>query len=242
MNNILSDTSRFKGRKTYLAQIRDGEVRIQEPKDAVKFFKTLLKYKDDPINFLNQFDDDEENLFVTKALERSILYTEDDFLKPIFEILEVLEKDVFMYALKSKVEELLYKPLFELQNNFILKEMAKRVKEEILEDRHISSVAYFLMKLVNMKGPSGPQVKENKFVQEIVNKLQHCTAKSVRPLMTAFAESNLIPMRDAAEEMRIPGVRDHDNDKENYKEIHIVPTPKELNCDERPFIPEVGKW
>ncbi len=37
--------------------------------------------------------------------------------------------------------------------------------------------------------------------------------------------------------MRPPGVRDHDNDAECFRDIEIIPTTRELECDEQPYLP-----
>ncbi len=37
--------------------------------------------------------------------------------------------------------------------------------------------------------------------------------------------------------MRPPGLREHDNDKVSFRDVHIVPSQSEIMCEEQPYLP-----
>ena len=52
--------------------------------------------------------------------------------------------------------------------------------------------------------------------------------------------NELVSLKSAQRIMRLPETRDHDNDKENFCSISIIPTTSELQCKEATFLPSAG--
>ena len=118
-----------------------------------------------------------------------------------------------------------------------------------------AAVAWFVLKLAQKSA-----VREDPAIIEIVQELRKSTACGAKDLSaqldTMFNCSNVdnlkselheadplslhaatLSLQAAKASMRPPGTRDHDNDKENFRDIDCVPTPSELNCTEKPFLP-----
>ena len=75
-------------------------------------------------------------------------------------------------------------------------------------------------------------------VLKAVELLQKSDAAGARELATAFgggtqAMPEVLSLQAARSIMRLPGLRDHDNDPQVYRDICIVPTPSELQCREQ---------
>lgn len=157
-------------------------------------------------------------------------------------------------AYLTAAQDAWYKPMF--ANEQLMAELERNVIKRGQFSKHDTTVAYSLLQLAKLPGETGSAVRSCARVLRMVDVLKRSTEAGAKSLTVAFSQwesdaeganglaanraSATKSLMHAQAEMRPPGVRDHDNDKENYRDICIIPTPRELNCTEAPFIPDKG--
>ena len=105
------------------------------------------------------------------------------------------------------------------------------------------AIVWLLIKLATQS----QKVRQDPAVLELAQLLKHAAgATELETLLgrTADGDGAVASPFDSLEApkgaMRPPGCRDHDNDRENFRDVCIVPTAAELRCPEEPYLPPLG--
>ena len=229
-------------RTSYVDQLKEGVKHINNPADAHKLFRQLMKNKETPEYLALTFDHK-----LQPALRTAIMVLEPDISETI-ELISALAVEKLSYgAFKSRVL-LWFQAIFETPG--FIDEVLVQSNADTLHDP--AAVAWFLVKLaqdVNTR----TLVRDDPAVVQIVNQLQVNNAAGASELATLFAstatndsaaeptntDQQFVYLHEAKSVMRPPGTREHDNDPQDFREIQIVPTTAELACGEQPYLPPV---
>ena len=138
----------------------------------------------------------------------------------------------------------------------LVAELTQLMKRGALQDHAVTAVAYCLVNAASQTGAAGTKVRTDDGVLGLVALLQQSTARGAKELAVMFpseqkAQRNVaacpssntpatpavVSLSAAKMVIRPPGERDHDNDKQNFRDITITPTPRELSCHEPAYLP-----
>jgi len=231
------------GRKSFVNRLKDGEAMLKTPSDARQLFHQFSKDFVTPEELALMFDDR-----LAEVLKDAIrlLYPN---ISLVLKMLEKLGVDHLNYGVYKAKVRICLSAVYEVPE--FLDAVREKWKNNLALDPAV--IAWFLLKIADdNKVRSDPNV-----LQVVEELLEHREARGMRQLgnelITVFKPSaeiagseeiknnqKLSISLDAAKEaMRRPGVRDHDNDKENFRDIAIIPTASELLDKEGPYLPPV---
>ena len=141
----------------------------------------------------------------------------------------------------------------------LIAELTRSMKVAKLQDDDVAAVAYCLVNAASQTGEAGARVRNNSGVLGLVALLRQSTARGVKELAVMFPSVQekqdgaakgasadtppapaVVSLAAAKMVVRPPGERDHDNDKHNFRDISITPTPSELSCQEPAYLPPMA--
>ena len=235
-------SSNSSGRNTFVDKVKDGRLPLNNVRTVVMFLRKVLE-KPTPqqvAEFLGVGFGDK--------LKEATMMLGTDIVQPLQLIKSLGASSLTGVYHDYKVK--CYQQLYD----------AAQFKETL--NRHIRSpscadhltVIWFLTTLGMAKARDGICVKDDPLVMNMVDYLSASSQGGTRELANVFIhfrqgntaaaaapELMSIEAGSLAPAMRPPGTREHDNDKINFREILIMPTPKELDfaftSDESPYLP-----
>ena len=223
-------------RNKFLERLRSGESSLQDPRDAEQFLKAMQNAPEQLVLMFNK------NLFKCLKDAIMILYPRIGLVE---NLLGVLGNEKLSFGiLKTKVFSI-FKTIYETPG--FMDCLMDQLQNENIQDP--ACIAWFLLKLSSER-----DVREDHVVIKMVDMLSKRSELGVSTLSrqlsvvfhpTTYAESMLTEpylssMNIARQSMRPPGLRDHDNDMTNFRDICVIPTPNEVDCEEQPYLPHPG--
>ena len=236
-------------------KLRRKEAEINNPRDAEQLFRQLLKRAGTPEDLALTCD-----TALLPALKEALAVTcgpNADLAQPLA-LLAALGAEKLSHGVYASRVQATFQAFHESPG------FLQAVKVALLDNtlRDPAAVAWMLLKLA----PESEAVRQCKDpdVRDVVELLKQSTAPGMSALAprlaTLFASVSAPPSDDAEASglssgsdggglagpeslqaaktaMRPPGVREHDNDPEDFRSVSIVPTPSELNCPEAPYLP-----
>ena len=225
------------GRPSFLDRLRSQETAINNPRDAEQLFRQILKYDDAPEQIVLLCD-----AKLQPALASAVMTLQPN-IAPVVRLLAALGAEKLSHGVFKSKALLCFCTIYEASGftDTVLAQLAQGT----LGDP--AAIAWSLVKLAQ----GVPQVHDDPTILQIVDLLRTSKAAGATQLATMFAsvkappdldrtpatDQGLVSLQAAKAAMRPPGVRDHDNDKADFRQISIIPTPKELDCSEQPYLP-----
>ena len=240
-------------RLSYLDSLRLGEKTLDNPRDAEQVFKQLLRKSDRPEMLAVACDEK-----LLPVLKDALAITAGQLDVPV-QLLAALGAEKLSHGAYAGFVVAAFRAFFEAPG--FLGAVRSALLDGSLQDP--AAVAWMLIKLAcevkEVRQQRDPDLKE------VVELLKTCTKPGMAALTprlnTLFARvtapagdevseddedaaaygsaqgTPMVSLEAAKAAPRPPGVRDHDNDPEDFRSISITPTPSELNCRERPYLP-----
>jgi hypothetical protein len=238
---------------SYIDKLKCGEKEIMNARDAQQFFKILSRDYQDCTKLALNFDEDMDHV-LKKATE--LLYPDVSEPMKLLAAMggEALTQGVYKDRTLRCFETLYGAELFVITLTqhlttgrltgptdhstiawFIL-QLGKSGNEEVLKDPLAREQIEFFKMSSNQVG--FPQLSGQLDVVFQANTMDSGKEEVIESDdVGATAETGAVSLDAAQRMMRPPGVRDHDNDKENYRTISIIPTTRELQSKEGPYLP-----
>ena len=239
---------------SYVDKLKCGDKELDNIRDAQQFFNILSRDYEDGKKLALHFDEDMDHVLKEAT---QLLYP--DFTEPMKLLAamggEALTQGVYkdrtqhcFEALYGSVcffstltEQLITGRLTGPEDHstiawFIL-QLGKNGNEEVLNDPLAREQIEYFKKSSNQVG--FPQLSHQLDVVFHANKNDSREEEAIERNDDAGdpAETGFVSLEAAQRMMRPPGLRDHDNDKKNYRAISIIPTTSELQSTERPYLP-----
>ena len=237
---------------SYVDKLKCGDKELCNTRDACQFFKILSKDYEDEKKLVLNFDREMESV-----LKEACELLSPDLSEPLkllaalggealtmgvykermlscFQTLYNSTDFILTLLQKLKTERLVVDNSHSVIAWFLI-QLGKTGDEEILVDPHLKAIILFL-ESSNQVG--FPQLSQQLEVVFQLQKLDHTVREMIE---SGVDDDNFESLQSAQQAMRPPGVRDHDNDKENFRSISIVPTTSELQCQEGAYLPLMGK-
>jgi hypothetical protein len=233
--------------------LRRREKTVNNPTDADQVFRQLLKKAATPEDLALSCDAQ-----LLPVLQQCLAIVAPNLQQPL-QLLAALGAEKLSYGIYASCVQATFRAFLEAPG-FIA-----TVRTELLGDTlsEPAAIAWMLLKLApemdKLRQCLDPAVKET--VQLLLTSSAPGMDALKARLATVFASvapppssdgsgwadaagdddgsAALLPESLAAAKavMRPPGVRDHDNDHQDFRSIKIIPTPAELNCKEGPYLP-----
>lgn len=242
----------FQKKTPYLDLLRRKEKTVNNPRDAEQVFRLLLKRKDSPEDLALTCDS-----ALLPVIQQCLAIQNNNLVQPL-ELLAALGAEKLSYGLYASCVLGVFRAFLEAPG--FMGAVHRALLDDSLPDP--AAVAWMLLKLA----PSHEELRQcrDPVVRDVVQQLLHSPRIGMEVLVprmrTVFASVSPptapgmpgIPQNaNRPEELpesleaakaapRPPGVRDHDNDRADYRSIQIIPTPSELNCEETPYLPSIG--
>ena len=238
--------------QSFIEKLKNGEKKLQNTRDAQQLFNQFSKKFDDPGRLTLMFNEK-----LVSVLQHATQILHPDITEPL-KLLQVMggEEALNHGIYKSKMLSC-YRGLYNSEdfNDNLLKRLSTGRSRD-----HDSTVAWFLLQLGKDTSPDSLDLRSNPTVLGLIDILKTSTQQGFpelsKQLAVVFSESKysdghdtdktstheeaVVSLKAAKALMRPPGVRSHDNDKKNFRDISIIPTTRELECDEDAFLPSVG--
>lgn len=236
--------------QSYIDKLRSGEKTLDNVRDAQQFFKMLSKDYNDNTRLALKFDEEMENV-----LERATNLLHPDMNEPL-KLLAAMGGEALIHGVYKERTLRCFTILYNA-TDFILKLTEQMTTGRLRGAKDHSVIAWFLLQL----GKSGNEdVLNNPLVWDQIDFFKTSDQVGFPQLshqlgvvfLAIGPEVNLqgsvstdgkpgaidsLSLEAAQRMMRPPGVRDHDNDKENFRAISIIPTTRELQCQESAYLP-----
>ena len=233
-------------RLSYLESLRQGKKTLQKPRDAEQVFRQLLRKSERPEVLAIECDEK-----LLPILKDAIAMTAGQLEAPL-QLLAALGAEKLSYGVYSGFVLAALRAFFEAPG--FIAAVKAHLKDGRLQDP--AAVAWMLIRLA----PVVEDVRQcrDPDLEELVELLKDSKLPGMGALApklgTLFArvaapvdsegmdaggtldQSSSVSLEQAKAAPRPPGVRDHDNDPEDFRSVSIVPTPSELNCQERPYL------
>jgi hypothetical protein len=237
---------------TYIDKLKSGEKQLGNLRDAQQFFRILSRDYEDCKRLVLKFDEAMENVLMEAT---NLLYP--DISEPLKLLGAIGQEEALTHGVYRGRTLSCFKTLFHAPN-FMLVLSQKLQTDNIQGPKDHSIIAWFLLQL----GKTGDEeILQNPLAQDVIEIFK--TSNQVgfpqlfNQLKTVYQQTmntkEQDTFQDALEDlpfgnttdslvaaqllMRPPGVRNHDNDKENFRSISIIPTISELQCEELPYLP-----
>lgn len=239
---------------SYLDKLKSGEKKLLNARDAQQVFKILSKDYGTAGNskrLVLNFDQD-----MLPVLKEATELLHPDPSEPM-RLLEALGDEALTQGVYKDRTRTCFEALYGAQDFF--PNLALRLAEGKLSGpKDHSTIAWFLLQL----GITGNgNIHSDPLVSEVIEFLKSSQQAGFPKLSDQLAvvfykqksgdedtqddetgnetgvEMAVASLGATRSLMRPPGVRDHDNDKTNFRAISIVPTTSELSCTELPFLP-----
>eukprot|EP00808_Paulinella_micropora_P013953 g63804.t1 len=240
-----SSGSGFKRTPSFLDKLKSGEKKIDNPRDAEQLFKQLLKHKAEPETMVLLFEDS-----LTPAMATAIRVLLPS-VTLVLELLSALGEERLSHGVFRVKPLQCFGAIFGVPD--FLRQVLTDLETKRMQDP--APVAWALLKLPEVDheldmADAELRIRSNKLACRVAQLLQASNARGLASMQPALANmfaspdtssenktpsmsfKQLSSLAIARQAMRRPGVREHDNDKENFREIGIAPTSSELMCDE----------
>jgi hypothetical protein len=238
---------------SYIDKLKCGEKELENIRDAQQFFKILSRDYQDCKKLALNFDEDMDHV-LKEATE--LLYPDVSEPMKLLAAMggEALTQGVYkdrtlrcfqtMYGAEAFVSTLtqhlttgrLAGPTDHSTIAWFILQLGKSGNEEVLNDPLAREQIEFFKMSSNQIG--FPQLSDQLDVVFQANKKDSGKEETIgSDDIGATAENGAVSLDAAQQMMRPPGVRDHDNDRENYRTISIIPTTSELQSKEGPYLP-----
>ena len=238
---------------SYIDKLKCGEKELNNSRDSQQFFKILSRDYQDGKKLALHFDEDMDHV-LKEATE--LLYPDVSEPMKLLAAMggEALTQGVYkdrtlrcfetLYGAEEFVSTLtqhlttgrLTGPTDHSTIAWFILQLGKSGNEEVLNDPLAREQIEFFKMSSNQVG--FPQLSNQLDVVFQANKKDYGNEETVgSDDIGAAAETGVMSLDAAQRMMRPPGVRDHDNDKENYRTISIIPTTSELQSKENPYLP-----
>jgi len=244
-----SDQSTKPRYQSYIDKLKSGEKKLTNMRDAQQFFRILSRDYEESTKLVLHF---EERMETVLQKATNLLYPDNS--EPM-KLLAAMGEEGLMQGVYKERTLRCFKSLYEATD--FMRGLTEQLTTGRLQGpKDHSAIAWFLLQL----GKSGnEEVLEDTLVREQIRFFK--TSKQVGfPLLSnqldvvfhGFVDNKLggevlggegdgaqgVASLEAAQRMmRPPGSRDHDNDKECFRAISIVPTVSELQCTESAYLP-----
>lgn len=230
---------------SYIDKLKSGEKELRNYIDAEQFFKNLSKDYEDNKKLALNFDEK-----MCDVLKQATGLLHPALTQPL-KLLgamggEALTQGVYKDRTLRCFETLYYAPEF-------FSTLAQHLNTERLTGpKDHSTIAWFLLQL----GKSGnEEVLLDPLVRQLIDFFKSSNQVGFPQLWEQLnvvfqrkkngdggngdkPKTNEMTSLEAVQLiMRPPGTRDHDNDKENYRTLSIIPTTSELQSTEAPYLP-----
>jgi hypothetical protein len=252
-----SRNSNFK--PSYLDRLKSGEKKVSNPSDAQQLFRQLLKHKEAPETMVILVD----HSLITPLQTAINVLLPSPGLNLVMELLTALGAEAMRHGVYKDKALICFRALFELEE--LMELITKRLADPYLDpysnaycNMDAVTIAWMLLALAQEK-----DIRGSHMALKLLQTLQSDHLKSVgglqqvlQRLSTMFASitedaqgtydqdrkatfTPLTSLQAAKNAMRGPGLRDHDNDFADYRDIDICPTPRELMCTEHAYLPPI---
>jgi hypothetical protein len=241
-----SDQSTKPRYQSYVDKLKSGEKKLNNMRDAQQFFKMLSRDYEESTKLVLHFD---ERMVTVLQKATNLLYPDNS--EPM-KLLAAMGEEGLMQGVYKERTLRCFKSLYEA-TDFMIGLSEQLMTGRLQGPKDHSTLAWFLLQL----GKSGnEEVLEDTLVREQIRFFK--TSKQVGfplHLDVVFHEfvvdkklggdvegegddvQGIASLEAAQRMMRPPGSRDHDNDKECFRAISIVPTVSELQCTESAYLP-----
>ena len=226
-----------------MASLRTNDKQLKNVLDAKQVFTQLLKKKDIPEALALECDKP-----LLPILQDALALLNKGNLALPMQLLAALGQEKLSHGIYAELVLETFYAYYKAPG--FMEAMKADLQSNSLGDP--AALAWMLMKL----GAEKEEVRQckNEVVNDIVEMLLQSKAPGMDPiapqLATVFAKVDAPAALDvtaaapeslqtAKHAMRPPGVRDHDNDHEDFRSISILPTTTEVSCPERPYLPPV---
>ncbi len=217
--------------KNWLAKLRDGDDKLEDPTDAGRFFRELLK-REEATKLALEFDADGRLCEVLQHAMRLMAPEWDSLM----DLLARLGDETLLHGVYADRAQACFYAMFGVdefvKNGSLLRHL------EVRQDGH-AAVAGFLVCLARCE-PAVRVEPEVEKLSRFLQKSRHAgVAKAAKELVVVLSGSGSgsRATSSAGSELLPPGRREHDNDKKSYRDVEIVPTTRELLCEQPAYLP-----
>ena len=250
-NTTLKRSSRRTHPLSYIEKLKKGERTLSNDRDAQHFFNMLSRDYNDEKKLALNFDEDMENILK----EATELLSPD--LSEALKLLSAMGKEALTMGVYKERTMNCFRTLYH-STDFISTLSQKLKSGRLVGSTDHSTIAWFILQL----GKSGDEeVLNDPILKELIlffrssNQIGFPKLSEQLDVVFQFVsqeqtiqgssqfqqhEKNVVSLEAAQQIMRPPGVRGHDNDKENFRSISIIPTTSELQCQEGAYLPYWG--
>jgi hypothetical protein len=232
---------------SYVDKLKSGEKQLDNARDAQQFFKIISRDYDDSKKLALYFDEEMEGVLKEAT---DLLYP--DMSEPL-KLLAAMGGEALTQGVYKERTLRCFKTLYGA-TDFILTLTQQLSTGRLRGPKDHSAIAWFILQL----GKSGNEdVLNDPLVWEQIEFFKTSDQVGFPQLSDQLdvvfqtigagqkpegsnelgAATGVVSLEAAQRMMRPPGARDHDNDKENFRAISIIPTTSELQCKEGTYLP-----
>lgn len=234
---------------SYIDKLKSGEKTLDNVRDAQQYFKVLSRDYEDTSYLALKFDDD-----MGPVLEKATNLLHPDMNEPL-KLLAAMGGEALTQGVYKERTLRCFRTLYGAAD-FMLKLTEQLTTGRLQGSKDHSTIAWFILQL----GKCGNEdVLNDLLVRDLIaffktsNQVGFPQLSKQLDIVFQTVTPNdgtegvvraddgdvacMVSLEVAQRAMRPPGVRDHDNDKENFRAISIIPTTQELRCNEGAYLP-----